>query len=248
MPVPKRTNAAGVVGSAVRVPSPRARMQATMLATVMRLMQSGIVPSVSDVAEAAHVSRATAYRYFPSQAVMIQAAVNEALRSVLTWTTQLSDARERVDALFSFSYPLMLEQEALHRAALLLALEQWTRKQAGTLRDEARIIRGNRKVVLRTAVAPLADQLPTAALDRLAKGLSLLFGIEPIVILKDIWGLDNREAGRVATWAARALVNAAIADSEEKRMTAPLEIQLGALRSGVSGKAEGKRRIAPEPR
>ena len=33
-----------------------------------RLMQDGFVPSVSDVAEAAEVSRATAYRYFPSQA------------------------------------------------------------------------------------------------------------------------------------------------------------------------------------
>ena len=52
-------------------------MQRVMRDTAMRLMQGGQVPSVSEVAEAAEVSRATAYRYFPSQASIIQAAVNE---------------------------------------------------------------------------------------------------------------------------------------------------------------------------
>ena len=58
---------------------PRARMRRHMLSTAIRLMQDGFVPSVSDVAEAAEVSRATAYRYFPSQAAMVQATVDEAL-------------------------------------------------------------------------------------------------------------------------------------------------------------------------
>ena len=45
---------------------PRARTRRLMLETATRLMQSGLTPSVSEVAEAAAVSRATAYRYFPS--------------------------------------------------------------------------------------------------------------------------------------------------------------------------------------
>src|SRR5688572_16214653 len=44
----------------------RARTRKLMLETAIELMQSGGTPSVSDVAEAAEVSRATAYRYFPS--------------------------------------------------------------------------------------------------------------------------------------------------------------------------------------
>src|SRR5690606_1141187 len=46
----------------------RARTRKLMLETASSLMQEGVTPSVSDVAEAAGVSRATAYRYFPSQA------------------------------------------------------------------------------------------------------------------------------------------------------------------------------------
>src|SRR5690606_22736132 len=45
----------------------RARTRRLMLETATALMQQGVTPSVSDVAEAAAVSRATAYRYFPSQ-------------------------------------------------------------------------------------------------------------------------------------------------------------------------------------
>ncbi|WP_189342209.1 TetR family transcriptional regulator, partial [Mesorhizobium sp. M2A.F.Ca.ET.067.02.1.1] len=51
----------------------RARTRRLMLETATRLMQSGMTPSVSEVAEAAEVSRATAYRYFPSQAALVQA-------------------------------------------------------------------------------------------------------------------------------------------------------------------------------
>ncbi|RVB97338.1 TetR/AcrR family transcriptional regulator, partial [Mesorhizobium sp. M7A.F.Ca.AU.002.06.1.1] len=41
---------------------PRARTKRLMLETATRLMQAGVTPSVSEVAEAAEVSRATAYR------------------------------------------------------------------------------------------------------------------------------------------------------------------------------------------
>jgi AcrR family transcriptional regulator len=104
-----------------------------MLETAMRLMQSGVTPSVSDVAEAAEVSRATAYRYFPTQAAMIQAAVDEALGPILDWSSDTEDAQSRVAALLDFAYPRMEQYEATHRAALLLALDQWSRRQAGTL-------------------------------------------------------------------------------------------------------------------
>ena len=55
---------------------PRARTRKLMLETAVALMQAGQTPSVSDVAEAAEVSRATAYRYFPSQAALVHAVVD----------------------------------------------------------------------------------------------------------------------------------------------------------------------------
>lgn len=192
---------------------PRVRMRRLMLETAIKLMQSGVTPSVTDVAEAAEVSRATAYRYFPSQAAMIQAVVDEALGPILGWSSGLDSADERVADLIGHAYPRILDYEATHRAALSLALDQWARRQAGTFGEEARIVRGNRRALLGQALAPLKSRLSRQAFDKLAQSLSLIFGIEAIVVLKDIWNLDDDEAERVATWAALALVRAAVAEA-----------------------------------
>jgi AcrR family transcriptional regulator len=192
---------------------PRARMKRHMLTTAIRLMQDGFIPSVSDVAEAAEVSRATAYRYFPSQATMVQAVVDEALGPVLAWRSELADADERVADLLSFAFPRMLEYEATHRAALEQALDQWTRRQAGTLGSESRIVRGNRRALLRDALSPMRAQVSAGTYDRLAHSLSLVFGVEAIIVLKDIYGLDDDQVREVALWAAHALVGAAMAEA-----------------------------------
>lgn len=205
-----------------------------MIEATLRLMEDGVVPSVSGVAEAAEVSRATAYRYFPSQAAMIQAAVDEALGPVLGWSSPSPDAGQRVADLIGFAYPRMEGFEAVHRAALWLALDQWARRQAGSLGSEAPIVRGNRKGLLRQALSPLRETLDAPAFDKLAQSLSLIFGIEAIIVLKDIWGLDDEEARGVALWAAGALVGAAGSDS-----SAPKE---------VDASRQSKRNAAPRPR
>lgn len=198
---------------------PRARMKRHMLSTAIRLMQDGYVPSVSDVAEAAEVSRATAYRYFPSQAAMVQAVVDEALGPILAWSSDSDDADSRVRELFTFAFPRMLEYEATHRAALAQALDQWARRQAGTLGEEARIVRGNRRALLRDALAPARKQVGSQTFDKLAQSLSLIFGVEAIIVLKDIYGLDEEEVRDLALWAARALVGAAMAEASEDGLT-----------------------------
>jgi AcrR family transcriptional regulator len=188
-------------------------MKRTMLDTAMGLMQRGLVPSVSDVAEAAEVSRATAYRYFPSQAALIRATVDEALGPILDLKFRSGDAGARIAELIDFAYPRIEEYEATHRATLLLALDQWRRRQAGTLGGEEPITRGNRRELLREALKPLRARIGRQAFDRLAQSLSLIFGTEALVVLKDIWGLDGEGARRVAVWSADALVRAAIAES-----------------------------------
>ena len=192
---------------------PRARMRRHMLSTAIRLMQDGFVPSVSDVAEAAEVSRATAYRYFPSQAAMVQAVVDEALGPILAWRSKDADVERRVAELVGHAFPRMLRYEATHRAALSQSLDQWIRRQAGTLGTEPRIVRGNRKALLREALAPLKRRIPAQTFDKLAQSLSLIFGIEAIIVLKDIWGLDDEAVRRVAVWSAHALVAAAVAEA-----------------------------------
>lgn len=184
-----------------------------MLETATRLMQSGATPSVSEVAEAAEVSRATAYRYFPSQAALVQAVVDEGLGPILTWKSGSKDPRKRVSELFATSMPRIEEFEATFKAALKLSLDQWARRQAGTLGSEPAFTRGHRVDLLRDAIAPLAGSLPPRDFDRLAQALSLIFGVEVLIVLKDIWGLESAATMSVAQWAADALVRAAMAEA-----------------------------------
>jgi AcrR family transcriptional regulator len=69
-------------------------MREIMLDAAMRLMQDGLIPSVGDVAEAAQVSRASAYRYFATQASLIQAALaGESTEKARAGTARRNGAR-----------------------------------------------------------------------------------------------------------------------------------------------------------
>lgn len=198
------------------MPAPRgarARTRKLMLDTAIGLMQQGATPSVSDVAEAASVSRATAYRYFPSQSALVHAVVDEALGPILEWTSESEDAEERVNDLLSVTMPRIVEFEATFKAALKLSLEQWARTRAGTLGEEPPFKRGHRVELLQAALSPLRHTLPPRQFQRLARALSLVYGLEVLVVLKDIWGVGDEETQEVSQWAATALIRAAVAQS-----------------------------------
>lgn len=191
----------------------RARTRKLMLETATALMQKGITPSVSDVAEAAEVSRATAYRYFPSQAALVTAVVDEGLGPILKWHSDAEDAEERVADLLATSMPRIVEFESTFKAALKLSLEQWARRQAGTLGEEPAFKRGHRIELLQSAIAPLRKTMPKKQFERLAQALSLVYGLEVLLVLKDLWGLEFEETRSVALWAAHALVRTAVAEA-----------------------------------
>ncbi|MEQ1940890.1 TetR/AcrR family transcriptional regulator [Mesorhizobium sp. VNQ89] len=196
------------------VTGPRARTGRLMLETAIRLMQGGATPSVSEVAEAAGVSRATAYRYFPSQAALVSAVVDEALGPILTWTSKENDPHRRVSELLSIGLPRIEEFEATFKAALKLSLDQWARGRAGTLGAEPQFKRGHRADLLKDVLIPLEGRLQEQKINRLAQALSLVFGVEALIALKDIWGLDSQEMQSVAQWTSRALVLAALEDED----------------------------------
>jgi AcrR family transcriptional regulator len=189
---------------------PKARTRKLMLETAIGLMQRGQTPSVSAVAEAAEVSRATAYRYFPSQSALVHAVVDEALGPILGWQSADADPEARVADLIDASMPRISEFEATFKAALKLSLEQWAERQAGTLGSEPPFKRGHRVDLLQQAIAPLKATLPEPQFKRLAQALSLTYGLEVLIVLKDIWGLAFDETREVALWAANALVRAAL--------------------------------------
>ena len=211
-----------------------ARTRRLMLNTAIDLMQRGETPSVSEAAEAAGVSRATAYRYFPSQTALVQSVVDEALGPILNWSSDSEDAAERVDDLLRSSSDRIVEFESTFKAALKLSLEQWAQDRAGTLGAEPAFKRGHRVELLQKAIQPLRKRLGAAQFSRLAKALSLTYGLEVLIVLKDLWGLDSKEMQSVARWAARSLVQAALLEADALKSNGRAVATPGSRRRNVA--------------
>lgn len=186
-----------------------------LLDTAMELIQQGgHIPSMAMVAVRARVSRATAYRYFSSRSALITAIIDTSLGPVRMLASENPDGRARVHELFLQTFPRFKEFEPQLRAAAQLSLEQWALERAGLLEEEP-YRRGHRVRILEHAIQPLAPALTPAVRDRLHRALSVVYGIEPYVILKDIWGLPDREVERTALWMADALIDAALRESAQ---------------------------------
>jgi len=190
----------------------RARTHRLLLTAAMQLVRRGRTPSVAEVALSAGVSRATAYRYFPNRSTVIAAVVAESLGPVRRFEPRARDGQERVRELFSQTFPRFKEFEPHMRAALQLSLEHESLERVGLL-EEPRYRRGFRRDLLRRAAAPLRPMLGRRRFDQLVKALSVVYGIEPYVVLKDIWDASDREVEETARWMLDALIDQALREA-----------------------------------
>ena len=191
---------------------PRARTYRLLIDAAMNLVKTGHVPSVAEVAAKSGVSRATAYRYFESRSKLVSAVIGEGLAPVRTTETTSTPGPQRLAELFEKTFPLFKENEPHMRAALMLALEHEGLERAGLLTEEP-FRRGHRRDILRRTAAPLAEPLGPQGYDRLLKALSVIYGIEIYVVLKDIWGAGDREVETLARWMLDAIVTAALREA-----------------------------------
>jgi AcrR family transcriptional regulator len=177
------------------------------------LMRAGRAPTIAEVADAAKVSVATAYRYFPNP----QALWVEANRTGFAWREPeevfagAGDPTARVEALIKAIGWTQYDEEALWRTALRALLT------SGPAADATLERTGQRMRWIDEALDPLDGRFPDDVRRRLKMALALVFGTESIVTLRDVCGLDADEARAVSMWAAKALVRAAEAEAESPR-------------------------------
>jgi AcrR family transcriptional regulator len=190
----------------------RERTRNAIMDAARKLLLEGRVPSVPDAAHEARVSRATAYRYFPTQGALIREALNGVLDPSWEWKKQLDGPgglAGRVERATSTLFELMRENEALVRGALLLSLQQWAKLQAGEDLGEEPIQRGGRRPLIQATLEPFEGKIDSTTLRRLAIAISVIVGIEARIVLRDIWHLEEDEAEQIARWMARTLAQAA---------------------------------------
>lgn len=177
------------------------RTRDQLIAAARELITAGDTPRVEDAAEAARVSRTTAYRYFASQAELLAAAFPEtAVASVLPEPPPAA-VTQRVAAVAGFIIDRVEELEPQQRAMLRLSL--------GDVPHELPLRQGRAIPWFVEALTPLTDSIGNDAVHRLALALRAACGIETRVWLSDIAGLSAAEVGALQRWMVAALVERA---------------------------------------
>lgn len=188
----------------------RYRTRKDLIAAAARLMRDGRKPSLEEIAEAALVSRATAYRYFPNvEALLVEASFDLAVPDgeTLFADDPSVDPEERVDKAEAAMHRMVIENEAALRLMLATSLVRAAEGSA----DEAVPLRQNRRTpLIEAALAPARGRFTRNSYARLCAALAMIFGPESMVVLRDVLRLDDETAREVKGWAARALVRAAL--------------------------------------
>jgi AcrR family transcriptional regulator len=194
----------------------KSRTRQAIVDAAASLVEEGVLPSVEEAAERAKVSRATAYRYFPTQPDLHQTlvALNPTMKEVnaALAATDSDDPAVRLAALLDAYNPRTLAAEPWARATLRTVLDAWLKANEG---DGGA---SYHRVPLRLqwvedVLAPVTD-LDDDSRRRLTAALTLMVGLEPIMVLKDVVGLDDEEVLEVLSWAAGALLRAGLEQAD----------------------------------
>ena len=194
----------------------RDRTRKDLLSAAARLLKEGASPSMEDLAAAAMVSRATAYRYFPNlDALLAEAPLEGETPSpgALFAEDRSTDPELRIDKAEAALHDVVYRNEARLRRVLAYSLSRGAESEA----THAIPVRQNRRTpLIAAALAPAKGRFSKAAYHKLCAALALFFGPESMVVFRDVLRLDDAEARKVKSWAVRALVRAALRGSESK--------------------------------
>ncbi len=183
----------------------KARTRTALVDAARELLRQGTSPSVEEAAEAAGVSRATAYRYFPNRHALAAAAYPVIEATTLLDGEAPADPEARLDRTITELTRITIENEPALRTALRLSLDPRTE-------DELVLRQGRAIGWIEEALVPLREQLAGSELRRLALAIRAACGIEALVWLTDVAGLSRPQAAELMRWSALALLRSAMAE------------------------------------
>lgn len=182
------------------------RTRSELLRTARRLIEEGSSFSVADVADASGISRATAYRYFSKPEDILREAALDAITENVHLPDEIAKGgtvEQRLDEMIGQIFRMVAENESVFRAFLSAAV------------TSDQIPRSGRRLPwLAEALKPIEKRLSKPAYEDLLAGLSLLTGIEAIIVLRDVCAIDIDRAEKVVRWSAEAMLAKALAEAE----------------------------------
>ena len=159
-------------------------------------------PTVEQAADAAGVSRATAYRYFPTQeALSVELETEDVWHEVeaLVVDPQTADVGARLDRIIDAVVRTVYAEERHVRTAFRVYHDIWLRDPDSPAR------RGRRMDWIDKTISPV----PAEARESLRLALALAISPDAVTMLKDVARLDAEQTSSVLKGAARAMLRAA---------------------------------------
>ena len=189
------------------------RTRKAIIAAATELLAQGKTPSLNEVAAAADVSRRTVYMYFPTvDQLLLDATLGSMTRNTveaaLDSISGIKDIRKRVDVMTRAVQQDFAATEQQGRTLLRLTVDVAPRS-----RPPGQPLRGYRRIEwIERALEPLAGKVDRKRFQRLVSALAMVIGWESLIVARDIRALSLKEAEDVSAWAARALVDATLAE------------------------------------
>jgi len=190
------------------------RTRDALVSAARQLVAEGATPTVEAAAEAASISRTTAYRYFPNQRSLLVAAHPETAASSLLPDDAPDDAATRLDLVVDAFIRMIVDTEAQQRTMLRLSLEADPAE-----RTQLPLRQGRAITWIEEALSPLRAEMSEREVHRLVLAIRSATGIEALAWLTDIGGLSRNDAADLMRWSARSLLQSAVADKTSNRTT-----------------------------
>ena len=181
----------------------KARTRAAIVQAVHELAGSGAEITMPSVAQAALVSEATAYRYFPDLVTLLLEADHGTWPDPAEALAPVADSGDPVERI-GFATRLLLDGVLANESAVRAMI-------AGSISKPGIAARrpGHRFGLIDTALAPAAGRLDPVALAQLRRDLAVVVSAEALFTLTDLCELSRPDAVDSAVHTARALTEAA---------------------------------------
>ena len=182
------------------------RTRTAILQAASGLIRTGRDVTMLEVAKAALVSEATAYRYFPDLISLLQEAMAGQLPTPHEALAGVADSSDPVERIAAATEHLLRHVLTVQGAARAMIAATITRPGAADARP------GLRFGLIDHALAPLAEgpgALGAAALAQLKNDLAVVVSAEALFCLTDLCKLEPEDAIASAVHTATALTRAA---------------------------------------
>jgi AcrR family transcriptional regulator len=183
------------------------RTRNAILQTAVELVRTGREVTMLEVAKAALVSEATAYRYFPDLVSLLQEAMAGQMPSPAEALAAVADSRDPVDRVAAATEHLLRLVHAYQGATRAMIAATVTRPAVAHARP------GLRFGLIDYALAPLDDTLGAddpEALAQLKNDLAIVVSAEAFFCLTDLCRLDTEAAIASVVHTATAVARAAL--------------------------------------